>query len=277
MTIQQWLDSTTKRLNQAAIETARLDALVLLEDELGRDKSWVLAHPEYVLQGSELEILSTKIAQRAKHVPLAYIRGRAEFYGREFVVNEHVLVPRPESEAIIDLLKKYSSATTQATFIDVGCGSGALAITAKLELPQAHVIAIDIDQRCIDITKRNAEQMNAKIETYCGDLLTPLRGVNTMSQNIVLLCNLPYVPEQYPINRAAQHEPPTALFSGPEGLDHYYRLAAQLKTLPRHSRLSVITEALPSQHQTLATAFRKQGLQLSHTDGLAQYYAQIPA
>jgi len=100
MNIQAWLALQTKKLERADIITARLDCLVVLEDVTGKDRGWLLAHPEYVLQGSDLKFLSTKVAQRAKHVPLAYIRGKAEFYVREFAVNAHTLVPRPATETI---------------------------------------------------------------------------------------------------------------------------------------------------------------------------------
>jgi hypothetical protein len=106
MTIGDWLRTATNQLNDAGIATGRLDCLVLLEDALGYDRAWLLSHPEQELQRSELKKLNTKIVQRVQHIPLAYIRGHAEFYGREFAVNEHTLVPRPETETMLDMLKR---------------------------------------------------------------------------------------------------------------------------------------------------------------------------
>src|SRR4051794_37561413 len=103
--VSDWLRQSVASLEGAGISTARLDCLVLLEDETGKDRAWLLAHPEYELQGSDLNILNTKIIQRMQHVPLAYIRGRSEFYGRDFMVNAHTLVPRPETEGMIELLR----------------------------------------------------------------------------------------------------------------------------------------------------------------------------
>jgi len=101
VTISAWLKQSQGLLKDAEISTARLDCLVLLEDALGKDRAWLLSHPDEALQGSILEKLNTKIVQRAKHIPLAYLRGHAEFYGRDFSVNAHTLVPRPETETII--------------------------------------------------------------------------------------------------------------------------------------------------------------------------------
>src|SRR5690348_11619250 len=103
MKINDWLSSATKKLENSGIVTARLDALVLAEDATGKDRSYLLAHPEFVLKGPTFHKLELQIERRLNHEPLAYIRGKTEFYGREFVIDESVLEPRPESEAIIDL------------------------------------------------------------------------------------------------------------------------------------------------------------------------------
>ncbi len=271
MTIYEWLIDTTTKLNGVDIETARLDSLVLLSDELGRDKSWALGHPEYVLQGSEIKNLSTKIAQRQQHTPLAYIRGKAEFYGREFVVNEHVLVPRPESEAIIELLKKLPLARG-TTIIDIGTGSGALAITAALEFPAAQVIATDIDTSALEIAQENANRLHKTIRFAQGDLLHAFSDSGIETQNAIVLANLPYVPDAYPINLAASHEPSLALFGGTDGLELYEKLCAQLAVL-KHKPARIITESLVMQHKKLTDIMYATGYNVQTTDGLAQCFA----
>src|SRR5262245_14482114 len=100
------LQTAADRLQRAGLQTARLDVLVLLEYLLGRDRASLLAHPDLKITPLQERKLNTKIAQRARHVPLAYLRGKAPFYGRDFVVDRHVLVPRPETEAMIELLKQ---------------------------------------------------------------------------------------------------------------------------------------------------------------------------
>lgn len=275
MDIRDWLKNSIQRLETANVSTARLDCLVLLEDETGKDRSWLLAHPKYELQIEQLNNLSTKLAQRSKNTPLAYIRGTCEFYGREFAVNQHVLVPRPESEAIIELLKSLwdgGPAKHKMTMLaDIGAGSGSLAITAKLELPTLDVIATDIDKLCLRIAQENARTYNVAIATMEGDLAEPLFGMQPSAD--ILLCNLPYVPNDYEINAAAKHEPELALYGGSDGLELYRRLFNQLRRLQPKPRY-IFTESLPQQHDELAAIARAAGYQLQKTDDFIQLYTK---
>src|SRR5262249_53556757 len=132
--------------------------------------------------------LARMVQRRVEHEPLAYIRNKTEFYGREFYIDHHVLEPRPESETMIDLLLQIPD-NTRHLVIDVGTGSGALAITAKLEVPGADAIAIDIDDNCLSITKRNAQSMHAEVTILKSNLLEAIPGVAL--HGATLLCNLP--------------------------------------------------------------------------------------
>ena len=105
MTIADWLFSTMQKLHDAGVDSPRRDALVLLEDTIKKDRAWVVTHPEHLLQGLPLQKVDDLVERRIKREPLAYIRGRAWFYGRFFTVNPSVMIPRPESESFIDLLK----------------------------------------------------------------------------------------------------------------------------------------------------------------------------
>ena len=271
MNLQTWRREAAQQLSTVGIESASLDALVLLCDELGREKAWVLAHGEEPLSATTEAALNTKVMQRAQHVPLAYIRARVEFYGREFAVNTHVLVPRPESESMIELLKQSVGHTASCTIADIGTGSGALAITAKLELPSASVFATDIDERCLEVAQKNAVKLEADITFLHGDLLSPLPHINSTDHKLVVLANLPYVPEQYPINTAASHEPALALFSGKDGLNHYARLFAQAHALPVAPSY-IVTECLMEQQDSLSALAQQSGYQMVQTDGLAQLF-----
>lgn len=288
MTINKWLTANQATLKQVDIVTARLDCLVLLEDETGKDRGWLLAHPEYELQGSVLKKLSTKITRRSQHIPLAYIRGHAEFYGREFAVNAHTLVPRPETETMIDLLKQLvgtelrrgPSSTSAVTIADIGTGSGAIAVTAKLELPQAEVIATDIDEQCLETARANAQTLSADISFLQGNLLGPFRTMRLSDYPTILLCNLPYVPDNFQINTAATHEPKHALFGGPDGLDLYRELFQQLSTrvplgIPKGALVRpayILAESLPLQHETLAAIAKSAGYSLQKTDDFIQVF-----
>lgn len=266
MLTEEWLRLAEKLLSAAGVSTARLDALVLLEDATGKDRAWLLSHPEHELQRSELELLSKKCVQRCAHIPLAYIRGKTEFYGRDFVVNEHVLEPRPESEVIIDMLKSLSL-PGETTIGDIGTGSGALAVTAALELPTAHLYAVDIDHKCLRVAKHNAEKHHAIVRFAHSNLLEALKDTNLD----VLLCNLPYVPDDFHINTAATHEPKLAIFGGNDGLDHYRTLFAQADSRAQKPQY-IIAESLPPQHRHLLDIAARHNYKLEKTDDFIQLY-----
>ncbi|MBI2589296.1 peptide chain release factor N(5)-glutamine methyltransferase [Candidatus Saccharibacteria bacterium] len=282
MTINNFLRETTKKLNGAGIETARLDCLILLEDELSRERAWILAHPEAILQEPSLKRLNKKVARRAKHEPLAYIRGCTDFYGRKFTVNKDVLEPRPESETMIELLKSLCYKDNPCSKIaDVGTGSGCLAITAKLEIPGAEVIATDIDPDCLKVARQNARALGAKVEFIEGDLLQPFLSTNYHLPTTIL-ANLPYVPNHWKINEAAAMEPRIAIFGGKDGLDIYRRLFEQLKdfkgtTLRLKGRTLngggfVFTESLPPQHEKLAKIAKHSGYKLQKVQDFIQLF-----
>ena len=283
MTIQEILNSSVTKLEKASIGTARLDALVLLEDITGKDRAHLLAHPETPVQGATLEKLNGWIVRRMKHEPLAYIRGKTEFYGREFLINNRVLEPRPESETMIELLKelvasrlslvarKTSTRESNLIITDIGTGSGALAITAKLEMPQAEVIATDIDPNCLSVARRNAKKHHVDIAFSEGDLLNSLKLATGDWRLATIMANLPYVPDHYKINQAVAMEPRHAIFGGKDGLDLYRRLFGQLNRGERRVQF-VFTESLPFQHKELAKIAKQVGYSLQKTDDFIQLF-----
>lgn len=245
MTIDQWLKQAQHRLEQAGISTARLDALVMLNKTLDRDKAWLLSHSEVKISPRDQGILKNLLTQRIDHIPLAYLFGRTEFYGRDYKISPAVLEPRPESETMIDELKKLSLSPHQLRIADVGCGSGALGITAGLELANASLTLIDIDKKALEVARNNVDLFTMDAELRQQDILS-----GDTNNYTVLLCNLPYVPDDFKINRAAMHEPIIAIYGGPDGLDLYRRLFQQVKT--RNSKpLYILCEALPPQHDQL--------------------------
>lgn len=264
-TTSQWLNSSEAFLKDAGIDTARLDCLVLLEDVTGKNRAHLLAHPELELTTEQIKQLDNMVQRRATHEPLAYIRGKAEFYGREFTVNQQVLVPRPESEDILEMLDQYGDIPT---IVDVGTGSGALAISAKLQRKDSQVYAIDTDENCIAIARQNAKRLHAAIEFLQGDLLRPLKD-RPITTPLAVLANLPYVPNDYTINQAAKHEPPIALFGGADGLDLYRVMFNQLTEYDEEDVI-VFTESLEGQHHTLTGIASSHGFILGQTKGLIQ-------
>jgi release factor glutamine methyltransferase len=267
MNIELWLETSIAKLEDAGVSTAKLDAEVLLADTLSKDRSWLHAHPEHSLQGPTLQKLDTQIDRRAEHEPIAYIRGKSEFYGREFIVSADTLQPRPETETMIDMIKELSSIKV----IDVGTGSGCIAITAKLELPASDVLACDISDACIDIAKKNSDNLSADIEVVKSDLIADI-NVKKLKES-TLACNLPYVPLDFNINEAARHEPDLALFGGQDGLDYYRQMFEQIISLPPQFKpVVVLTESMPTQHDALALIARQADYELTNTNDFIQQF-----
>lgn len=283
MTVGSWLEQAESQLGIAGIQTARLDSLVLLEDCLGVDRALLLARPEQEMSAAQTAKLKKLLTRRVAHEPLAYIRGHSEFYGRDFVIRPGVLVPRPESEAMIDLLGDLSAAGEldikrsdetrdhgyDLKVADVGAGSGALGITAKLEFPRGLKVVVDlleIDTKALEIAKINVDKYTTDITVLKSDLLA-----GSHRDYDVLLCNLPYVPDDYAINEAARHEPKIALFGGPDGLDLYRKLFEQVSVLAIQP-LFILTEALPLQHEALTLIAQQHGYLLAKEQDFIQAF-----
>lgn len=241
-----------EELGSAGIGTARLDALVLLEHVLKTDRAKLLAEPNTEISTGQIAKLAKLLTKRAQHVPIAYLLGYTEFYGRRFIVGPEVLEPRPESETMIDLLKDLAQSSPNELkskqtikLADVGAGSGALGITAMLEVPNLKVELLEIDQKALKIAQMNVDKYTMGVKALRSDLLSGSR-----QQNDILLCNLPYVPDSYHINEAAAMEPRIAIFGGADGLDLYRKLFNQLSKLQK-GPLFLLTECLPSQQPAL--------------------------
>ncbi len=284
--LNDWLGSASKELLQAGVATCRLDCLVLLEDITKKDRSYLLAHPEIALPKADVEKLNRMVERRKNHEPLAYIRGKSEFYGREFKVNKHTLQPRPETETMIDLLKQIlhsqkphllqDSLVTDGgnvnwRIVDVGTGSGCIGITAKLEIPEAEVIGVDVSEQCLQVARQNAKKLSAEVKLYQGDLLEPILSSDRYPLTAIL-ANLPYVPDGHTINQAAMQEPKIAIFGGPDGLGLYRRMFAQIKEYALAPRL-ILTESLPFQHLELSNIAAAHGYKLQKEDDFIQAFS----
>ena len=270
MTIKQWLDEAIINLSSASVDTARLDAEILLADLLEKDRSWIHTHPEAPLpQGASLRKLDEQVTRRATHEPIAYILGHKEFYGRDFTVTADTLTPRPETETMIELVLELKP----QRIIDIGTGSGCIAITCKLELPSSTVVATDVSEHALMVAQENAADLQATVTAVQSDLLSSLE--TSAIDGATLCCNLPYVPGNHPINKAATHEPKIALFSGDDGLDHYRRLFQQLASLQEMQNVTpahVLTEALETQHAALNDIATRYGFLLQKSSGLIQVF-----
>lgn len=261
MTIKEFLLTTTKQFQATGNQSARLDAQLLLMDELQQSKAWLLTHDDETLNDTRLTRLQQKIERRLQREPMAYIRGHQEFYGRNFIVTPDVLIPRPETEAIISELIAMEP-VAGASLSDIGTGSGAIAITAKLELPQLEVHASDISPSALAVAKQNATIHSAEIIFQQQNLL---KDVSAQNYDIIV-ANLPYVDRSWKRSPETNFEPAIALFANDNGLTLIKELITQAKDVLRpHGYL--LLEADPKQHQAIIVAARTSGFSLKSHDG----------
>lgn len=262
MTIGEWIPLAAAALNKFEVHGANLAAQLIAAHVLGKDRSWVLAHPEAPLP----ELAANAILERRlNEEPFAYIFGRREFYSRTYAVNRHVLIPRQDTEILIDAVLKHPNldANKPLQVLDIGTGSGCIAITLKLERPNWDVTAIDISSEALQTAVFNAESLGAEIRFLCGDLFDPVKG----EKFDLIVSNPPYIgTEEVLPQEVVLYEPAVALLAGPAGEDIYRRMAELgHRYITAHGLLFV--EVGYRQAKAVRTIFEADGF---------QFYAAYP-
>jgi release factor glutamine methyltransferase len=190
---------------------ARLDALLLLSHHTQRERTWLLAHDEYELTATAQRLFHAHLLQRADDVPLAYLVGHREFYGLRIEVDENVLVPRPETEGLVDwaleLLRATPASAITPRLLDLGTGSGAIALALKSSAPATCVWVADVSAAALAVAARNAARLDLTIHFSLSDWWSGLQGESFD----MIVSNPPYVAGQDPHLQALRHEPQTAL------------------------------------------------------------------
>jgi len=265
--ITSWLTLASQQLVTAGISSGRLDAEIILAHTLRKSRTYLHAHGEDTIDSKYLDILDTRLALRLDRVPVAYIIGHKDFYGRSFKVTPATLIPRPESEVIIDLLKEAVNqpelplSGEPLKLVDVGTGSGCLGITAKLEIPDLEVTLLDISRHALSVAEDNARLLQATVATSKSDLLSSY----PFEANFVL-ANLPYVSENMEVSPETRHEPKEALYASNNGLSVIYRLLNEVS-----SRLApqgiLFIEADLSQHDAVIDYGSSRGFKLQANQG----------
>jgi release factor glutamine methyltransferase len=220
------------RLKASQVQKERRTADVLLCHTLGIDRTQLLTRSEEQITGSDYQEYLRLVARRGAGEPLQYITGHQEFYGLDFTVNPDVLIPRPETEFLVERVIKLASGPSKEPnplIVDVGTGSGCIAIVLAVHLPQARLIATDISSAALDVARANADRhgVSNRIQFVEGDALEPLARLGLESAVDVLASNPPYVEEansQLVQREVREWEPHNALFAGADGLDFYRRL-----------------------------------------------------
>ncbi|MFA6017916.1 MAG: peptide chain release factor N(5)-glutamine methyltransferase [Patescibacteria group bacterium] len=231
--ILSWAGNVLKSTNatRSVPQNARLDAQVLLSHVLGVNSAYLFTHGDETLTTNNIETFQRLIERRSRHEPVAYLTQTKAFFGRDFFVNNHVLIPRPDTEVLIEEAKK--AITPTSTVIDIGTGSGAIAITLALETTMP-TIAIDISLDAITVAKHNAKTLGAKLAIIQGNLFEPITKINPPpSDHFVVVANLPYLtPWQWEAldPDVKTYEPKLALVGGADGLALYDKLCEQLRS-----------------------------------------------
>ncbi len=306
MKIAQWLSRAKERIPSL---DAELMILMVFREiwPRGVDRSYIVTHDDMEITPGRLEILTNMLVRRIKKEPLAYILGEKEFYGRTFWVTPEVLIPRPETESLINLIKELKL-PRQARFFEVGTGSGCIAITLALEFPQAKVLATDISERALDIAEQNDIIHEGRVDFLKADLIEELvkdiqeeakcRNLQMYSTELetqgydyiddgpeepdwfedlqfdVVVANLPYVDPKWDWldAEALDYEPKTALYVQDEnGLGLYRRFFRELKVLRTHY---VAIEADPCQHAALIKIAEDSGWGCQKIDGFALLFVR---
>ena len=254
MIISEWLKIATKSLKTANIPSARLDAELILANTLRKNRTYLHAHLDEEIDPRRFDIANARLDLRLDRVPIAYILGYKEFYGRKFTVSPSVLIPRPESEDLISLfLELIASEIAEKVLIDVGAGSGCLGITAKLERSNLSVILSDISKPALNIAEKNANALNADVHIQQQSLLNgQLRPVD------YIFANLPYVDKSWDVSPELKYEPGIALFAEDEGLKLILQLISQAPRCLTPEGLLFI-EADPQQHNRIINEAVKNG------------------
>lgn len=255
MTVSEWLAYATARLGAQGFEAARMESQLLAAHILREDRSWLLAHSDHEFPHLAGEAL---LVRRENHEPLAYLIGEREFFGRRFVVDSRVLVPRHETEVVVDAALEHSDVPLRV--LDLGTGSGCLGITLKLERQHWNLVLSDISSGAVEVSRLNADRLGAKVEVIQSDLFAALEGRFDM-----IVTNPPYIGRFEDLPReVVDFEPNGALFSGDTGDEFYERLALEASVfLSDAGRL--ITEIGYQQAERVPSLFARHGWQLRQT------------
>lgn len=214
-------------LEAAGIEAPGRTAEALLAHVLGRDRAYLYAHPEEELTPEQAARLAAAVGRRAGGEPLQYITGEEEFRGRRFEVSPAVLIPRPETELLVEAALERMAPEAAVRAADVGTGSGCIAVTLALERPWARVLATDTSAAALGVARANAARLGAAVEFLECDLLAGIEGGLDL-----VVSNPPYIAEaEYATlaREVREHEPRAALAAGPEGSEAYARLIPQAR------------------------------------------------
>jgi release factor glutamine methyltransferase len=270
MTIKQILRKT-----QLKYEISPLDSGILLSLAIKKSKEYLIANPENKLSDSDAKKYFSFVRRRLRGEPIAYLAGHKEFFGLKFSVNKYVLIPRPETELLVEKtlskINKFilSSATINLTIIDIGTGSGNIIISIAKNIPKKiqnkiNFYATDISNESLRVVKANAKMhgVEKKIKFIKSDLLEYFLKRKIKFKNVFVIANLPYVSSKiYQRNKFnLKYEPKGALVSNKDGLDHHERLIGEIRDICRRcnaKHVACYMEISPEQKAQIGSIIKK--------------------
>ncbi len=250
------------------------ETIILLAHVLKISKENIFSTDNIEVSEYQKNAFEKLVNRRISGEPIAYLRNSKEFYGKSFFVDERVLIPRPETELIVDSvldLFKSDNMSEHVTIADVGTGSGSLALTLARVLPHSHVHALDVSASALDVAEKNRadHELTSRVTLHIGDLLTPLIAAKIAPD--IIVANLPYIPLNDVENvepSVHNNEPHLALYSGETGLEHYEKMFAQLPLLPNLPRY-ILGEFGFGQTESLQTLINETVIKLIPSDSLS--------
>ena len=266
-TVARLLDWTAKYLTDKGSESPRLDTEVLLAHSLGCKRIDLYTRHDEVVTDDSRQRFKALIRQRIEGCPVAYLVGRKEFYSLEFEVSRAVLIPRPDTETVVEECLKLAKAMTEPTILDVGTGSGCLAVTVAKYCKQARVTAVDISAEALEVATRNAAKHGVaeRIRFVQGDLFAPLAEGEAFD---FVLSNPPYIPHGDIAGLAAgvrDFEPHVALDGGRDGLEMLGRLVAGAPARLKSSGYLIVEIGSPQEKPARERILAVPGFELAKT------------
>lgn len=266
MTIKQALADAQQKLNKAEIKTARLDAEIILAHVLNKSREHILTYPEKRITKGQMGNYNYAINRRVNCDPVAYITGQKDFFGLKFVVNHEVLVPRPETEMMVEEIINIANGLKQATIIDVGTGSGCIIVSLAKNLKSIFkYYAVDFSATALKVARENAGKNNVanRINFFLGNLLEPIINENliTNDSDVLFAANLPYLtPRQVDSSPSIQNEPILALIAGDDGLKYYRQLFKQIRRIKNLKNIHshIFCEIDPSQNESIIKLIKEE-------------------
>lgn len=213
----------------AGVPAAAFDAELLLRHVLGRDRAWLIVHRDDIIDDKSRELFEDAVRRRAMREPLQYITGRQEFWGLDFLVTPDVLIPRPETELVVQTALERIKQSISPLVVDLCTGSGCIAISIAKEHKGSRIIAIDVSARALEVARENSHRhsVSERIQFMEGDLFGPIAELSIRGMVDVIAANPPYIParEIHALQpEVRDFEPAVALCAGPDGTEIQMRI-----------------------------------------------------